>query len=367
MIGSNVARLALVALLAALVLSGVVSTWMLLRRRPGLRRRRRLLLSRAERHRAPAGADRPALRGQRRRAGPRPGVAVRRPGAGRRADRELHQRPRGPRGRRAGPRGRRGHLRGLHRAALARCAWTARAGAPRGRRSGVVALGLDQGGPRLHVARPAAAHAPRADPRRELPRRRARCSSASPRSPRTRLDGGAQAYGAIMSAFGGGSLAGLAVAGAARRPPAAYLGHVLLGVCAAFGVGLAVLGFAHTLVGALVPAACMGFAAGYLTVDVLRLDPGAHAAAAHGAHDEPHHLRLGGPRAALAGARRPRRPAQRHRAVRRLGGRCWRSSSRAPGSCRRCARWVWRWRRPTAAARRRRAPPPLSDDRRPPG
>ncbi len=81
-----------------------------------------------------------------------------------------------------------------------------------------------------------------------------------------RLDGGAQAYGAIMSAFGGGSLAGLAVAGAARRPPAAYLGHVLLGVCTAFGVGLAVLGFAHTLIGALVPAACMGFAAGYLTV-----------------------------------------------------------------------------------------------------
>jgi len=83
---------------------------------------------------------------------------------------------------------------------------------------------------------------------------------------KVRLEGGAQAYGAIMSAFGGGSLAGLAVAGAARRPPAAYLGHVLLGVCSAFGVGLAVLGFAQTLVTALVPAAFMGFAAGYLTV-----------------------------------------------------------------------------------------------------
>ena len=81
-----------------------------------------------------------------------------------------------------------------------------------------------------------------------------------------RLAGGAQAYGAIMSAFGGGSLAGLAVAGTARRPPAAYLGHLLLGVCALFGVGLAVLGFAHTLVAALLPAAFMGFAAGYLMV-----------------------------------------------------------------------------------------------------
>ncbi len=81
-----------------------------------------------------------------------------------------------------------------------------------------------------------------------------------------RLAGGAQAFGAIMSAFGGGSLAGLAVAGAARRPPARLLGHVLLAVCAAFVVGLVGLGLAHSLVGAVIPAACMGFAAGYLTV-----------------------------------------------------------------------------------------------------
>ncbi|HZK15112.1 MAG TPA: MFS transporter [Solirubrobacterales bacterium] len=81
-----------------------------------------------------------------------------------------------------------------------------------------------------------------------------------------RLPGGAQAYGAIMSAFGGGSLAGLAVAGVVRRPPARLIGHVLLGVCALFGVGIAVLGFAQSLAAALVPAAFMGFAAGYLMV-----------------------------------------------------------------------------------------------------
>lgn len=81
-----------------------------------------------------------------------------------------------------------------------------------------------------------------------------------------RLPGGAQAYGAILSAFGGGSLAGLAVAGAARRPPARLIGHLLLSVCAVFGVGIAVLGFAQSLVAALIPAALMGFAAGYLTV-----------------------------------------------------------------------------------------------------
>lgn len=83
---------------------------------------------------------------------------------------------------------------------------------------------------------------------------------------RLRLDDGAQGFGAIMSAFGGGSLAGLAVAGAARRPPARLLGHVLLGVCALFGVGLVGLGLAYSLLGAIVPAAGMGFAAGYLTV-----------------------------------------------------------------------------------------------------
>jgi len=81
-----------------------------------------------------------------------------------------------------------------------------------------------------------------------------------------RLAGGAQAYGAVMSAFGGGSLAGLAVAGAARRPPARLMGHMLLSVCAVFGVGIAALGFAQSLVAALVPSALMGFAAGYLMV-----------------------------------------------------------------------------------------------------
>jgi MFS family permease len=81
-----------------------------------------------------------------------------------------------------------------------------------------------------------------------------------------RLAGGAQDYGAVMSAFGGGSLAGLAVAGGMRRPPARLMGHLLLTVCAVFGAGLAMLGFAHSLAAALVPAAVMGFAAGYLTV-----------------------------------------------------------------------------------------------------
>jgi hypothetical protein len=41
---------------------------------------------------------------------------------------------------------------------------------------------------------------------------------------------------------------------------------VLLGVCALFAAGVAVLGFAQSLLAAVVPAAVMGFAAGYLAV-----------------------------------------------------------------------------------------------------
>lgn len=83
---------------------------------------------------------------------------------------------------------------------------------------------------------------------------------------RERLPGGVQAYGAAMSAFGGGSLVGLGLAGGLPRPPARIIGSLLLGVCAVFAVGMVLLGFAHSLVGTLVPVALMGLAAGYLTV-----------------------------------------------------------------------------------------------------
>ena len=62
----------------------------------------------------------------------------------------------------------------------------------------------------------------------------------------TRLAGGAAAYGIIMSAFGAGSLLGIAVAGALPRPPARVLGTILLLVWSSMGLAVAPLGLLST-------------------------------------------------------------------------------------------------------------------------
>jgi len=81
-----------------------------------------------------------------------------------------------------------------------------------------------------------------------------------------RLTDGAQGFGAIMSAFGGGSLVGLALAGGLPKPRPSVTGNLLLITCAVFAVGMAILGFAHHLVTALLPALLMGLSVGYLVV-----------------------------------------------------------------------------------------------------
>jgi MFS family permease len=58
----------------------------------------------------------------------------------------------------------------------------------------------------------------------------------------TRLDGGAAAYGIVMSAFGAGSLLGIALAGVLPRPPARIMGLVLLSVWSLMGLATAALG-----------------------------------------------------------------------------------------------------------------------------
>jgi MFS family permease len=87
-----------------------------------------------------------------------------------------------------------------------------------------------------------------------------------PQLVRERLGLGAGAFGLVMSAFGAGSLVGLALGGTLPKPPPRVTGNLLLSVCAVFGLGLAVLGLAHTLVAALLPALLMGLAVGYLMV-----------------------------------------------------------------------------------------------------
>ncbi|MGH3090113.1 MAG: MFS transporter, partial [Rubrobacteraceae bacterium] len=77
--------------------------------------------------------------------------------------------------------------------------------------------------------------------------------------------GGAGSLGVLFSAFGGGSLAGLALSSLGISGPG-HRGCVMLGVSAAFGASLGSLGFASGLVSASLLAAGAGVAAGYLGV-----------------------------------------------------------------------------------------------------
>lgn len=81
-----------------------------------------------------------------------------------------------------------------------------------------------------------------------------------------RLHGNAAAYGIVMSVFGGGSLAGLALAGLLPRPAARLTGPLLLGLCAVFGLAMGIVGFAHSLVALALPLLAMGAASGYMVV-----------------------------------------------------------------------------------------------------
>jgi MFS family permease len=87
-----------------------------------------------------------------------------------------------------------------------------------------------------------------------------------PQLVRQRLSEGVSGFGFVMSAFGAGSLVGLILGGSLPKPPPRVTGDLLLAVCLAFGVGLALLGLAHSLAGAVAPALLMGLAVGYLMV-----------------------------------------------------------------------------------------------------
>jgi MFS family permease len=85
----------------------------------------------------------------------------------------------------------------------------------------------------------------------------------------TRYSGGAAAFGIILSAFGGGSLLGVIVAGARRRPSARRFPMLMLSLTAAMGVGLALLGLLSSLVPAAVVAALMGLGQGYVVIQFI--------------------------------------------------------------------------------------------------
>ncbi len=84
-----------------------------------------------------------------------------------------------------------------------------------------------------------------------------------------RYTGGAAAFGIILSAFGGGSLVGVIVAGARPRPSARRFPMLMLGLTAAMGIGLALLGLLSSLVPAAVVAALMGLGQGYVVIQFI--------------------------------------------------------------------------------------------------
>ena len=79
----------------------------------------------------------------------------------------------------------------------------------------------------------------------------------------SRLPEGAAAYGIILSAFGGGSLFGLAIAALLPSPAPQVLGPLIMLTLGIAGTGLAVLAFAETTLAAAVLTAASGAALGY--------------------------------------------------------------------------------------------------------
>jgi len=82
----------------------------------------------------------------------------------------------------------------------------------------------------------------------------------------TRFPEGAAAFGVLMSAYGGGSLLGIAMAGILPRPPARRMGTVLGIVWSVLGLGVVALGLIpYTPLAALVTL-IMGAANGYVVI-----------------------------------------------------------------------------------------------------
>lgn len=82
----------------------------------------------------------------------------------------------------------------------------------------------------------------------------------------TRFEGGAAAYGTILSAYGGGSLLGTIIAGVMPRPPAKRMGIVLGIIWSGLGLGVLALGLVGSTPTAALIALLMGIAEGYVVI-----------------------------------------------------------------------------------------------------
>ena len=86
---------------------------------------------------------------------------------------------------------------------------------------------------------------------------------------RTRFPEGAAAFGLIMSLFGGGALLGIILAGVLPKPSKKTLGTISLSVLSVMGIGLAVIGISPTMYVAASAALMMGIANGYANINMI--------------------------------------------------------------------------------------------------
>lgn len=86
---------------------------------------------------------------------------------------------------------------------------------------------------------------------------------------RTRFPEGAAAFGLIMSLFGGGALTGTLLAGVLPKLSKKWLGTVSLSVISLMGIGLAAIGIAPTMYVAAASALVMGIANGYANINLI--------------------------------------------------------------------------------------------------
>jgi MFS family permease len=83
----------------------------------------------------------------------------------------------------------------------------------------------------------------------------------------TRFQGGAAAFGIIISAYGAGALGGAVLAGSLRHVP--RLGLLTLLTASAMGIGLAFLGNVPTVLLAVIAMAAIGLGAGFINVRIV--------------------------------------------------------------------------------------------------
>ena len=81
-----------------------------------------------------------------------------------------------------------------------------------------------------------------------------------------RFPEGAAAFGLLLSAFGGGALLGMVLAGSLPKPPLKRMGTRLLVIISLMGIGLASLGLINSTAIAAVAMLAMGVANGYVNI-----------------------------------------------------------------------------------------------------